>query len=120
MFFSLDEAPENGGLGEPFNFIHVGFGGVFNFIHPGAGLRELVRLSASGSNGGLRRWRAMKKEHACIAYWIGRGFKQRRETVGADPLPDRLIDLLHKLRERDDLDNASPLRNRSSSVKDKI
>jgi hypothetical protein len=44
----------------------------------------------------------VKKAYTCIAYSIGRGINQRREIVGADPLPDRLLDLLRTLRERDD------------------
>jgi hypothetical protein len=44
----------------------------------------------------------MKKGYTNIAYSIGRGI-QRRTSVD-DPLSDRLLDLLDRLRERDDLE----------------
>jgi hypothetical protein len=49
----------------------------------------------------------MQKRYAHIAYSIGRGINQRREIVAADPLPDRLLDLLHTLREKDHLEELS-------------
>lgn len=48
----------------------------------------------------------MKKGYANIAYSIGRGI-QRRTSVD-DPLSDRLLDLLDRLRERYDLEDNAP------------
>jgi hypothetical protein len=45
----------------------------------------------------------MKKEYTDIAYTIGRDIKRR--TSLDDPLSDRLLDLLDRLRERGDLEN---------------
>jgi hypothetical protein len=45
----------------------------------------------------------MQKEHPSIAYSIGRSLNQRWKCVGDDPLPDRLIDLLDRIREKYDL-----------------
>ena len=48
----------------------------------------------------------MHKGYANIAYSIGRGIQRR--TSRDDRLSDRLLDLLDRLRERDDLKNTSP------------
>jgi hypothetical protein len=50
----------------------------------------------------------MRTGYANIAYTIGRGIDQRRECVENDALSDRLLGLLDRLGEQDDIESKVP------------
>ena len=50
----------------------------------------------------------MRNGYANIAYTIGRGIDQRRECVENDALSDRLLGLLDRLGEQDDIESHVP------------
>jgi hypothetical protein len=101
---------------ELFNFIHVGIGECSILYTPAA--RICFSFNLRFSNGRcIRKWRAMYKGYANIAYSIGRGIQRRSLD---DRLSDRLLDLLDRLRERDDLKNTCPPHNRTSPDRDKV
>jgi hypothetical protein len=50
----------------------------------------------------------MRNGYANIAYTIGRGIDQRRECFEYEALSDRLLGLLDRLREKDDLESHVP------------